>query len=477
MVIQDRRRHHILEFVLGLLALVVAFNLTIQLRVLLNPVAPHHFTPQQAGQSAPSLALILALWTVLVIRLRLYRSSQPVRFWHSAMQIAECTVAVGIVTVLVTFFTRHFGGEISRAFVLILMPVSFTMLSLSRGLALLIAAESERYWPVPVRVALLGDPRTAVRVLNSVGPAQASKFIRGLILPMDHAAAEFSAVPVLGTTTQLAELINREQLDQVILLNGSVSGRELETCNLVLKRMGVTVGYAVDVANEPVRMNVTTQYGMPLVEMVPMRFTRSQETVKRVFDVTMALLALVALAPVMVVIALLVKLTSEGPVFYNSFRVGRGGRHFRFLKFRSMYSNADRVRRDAANEKQGHIYKVKNDPRVTPLGRILRRYSLDELPQLINVLRGEMSLVGPRPLPASDLDPDGMSRQFSAWAEGRSGVQPGITGLWQVSGRSDLSFEDMVRLDLEYISNWSLMLDIKIILETPVLVLKGLGAY
>ena len=114
-----------------------------------------------------------------------------------------------------------------------------------------------------------------------------------------------------------------------------------------------------------------------------MRFTRSQETVKRAFDVTMALLALAALAPVMLAIVLLVKLTSEGPVFYNSFRVGRGGRHFKFLKFRSMYSNADLVRREAANEKQGHIYKVKNDPRVTPLGRILRRYSLDELPQLI----------------------------------------------------------------------------------------------
>jgi lipopolysaccharide/colanic/teichoic acid biosynthesis glycosyltransferase len=208
-----------------------------------------------------------------------------------------------------------------------------------------------------------------------------------------------------------------------------------------------------------------------------MRFTRSQELVKRAFDVTMAAIVLVMLAPVMLLICLLVKLTSQGPVFYNSFRVGKGGRYFKFLKFRSMYTNADRARHVAANEKSGHIYKMRDDPRVTPLGRILRRYSLDELPQLINVLRGEMSLVGPRPLPAQDLDPDGMSRQFSDWAEGRSSVQPGITGLWQISGRSDLSFEDMVRLDLEYIKNWSLMLDIKIILETPALVLKGLGAY
>jgi exopolysaccharide biosynthesis polyprenyl glycosylphosphotransferase len=477
MLIQDRRRHHILELILGLIALVVAFSLTINVRVLLNPVAPLQFTSQQAGQSAPPLPLILALWTILVIRLRLYRSAQPVRFWHSAIQVSECTVVVGIVTVLVTFFSRQLGGQISRSFVLILLPVSFALLSVSRALSLFLAMQSERYWPAPLRVALLGDPQTAVRVLNSVGPAQAHKFIRGLILPNGQAAAEFDAIPVLGTTCQLAELINREHLDQVILLNGSVTGRELETCHQVLKRMGVTLGYAVDLANEPVRMNVTTQYGMPMVEMVPMRFTRSQEAIKRLFDVIVSLTALIVLAPVLVAIAILVKLTSEGPIFYNSFRVGRGGRHFEFLKFRSMYSNADRVRRDGANEKQGHIYKVKNDPRVTPLGRILRRYSLDELPQLINVLRGEMSLVGPRPLPASDLDPDGMSRQFAAWAEGRSGVQPGITGLWQISGRSDLSFDDMVRLDLEYISNWSLLLDIKIILETPALVVKGQGAY
>ncbi len=120
-----------------------------------------------------------------------------------------------------------------------------------------------------------------------------------------------------------------------------------------------------------------------------------------------------------------------------------------------------------ANEKHGHIFKMKQDPRVTPIGRFIRRYSLDELPQLINVLRGEMSLVGPRPLPAGDMGPDGMSREFADWSEGRAAVYPGITGLWQVNGRSELPFEEMVRLDLQYIREWSLLLDIKIILATP----------
>jgi exopolysaccharide biosynthesis polyprenyl glycosylphosphotransferase len=477
MTVQDRRRHHILELVFGLVALLAAFHLTTMLRVLLNPVAVRQFTTEQAHLSAPPLEMILVLWTVVMIRFKLYRSSQPVRLWDSISRVTESTVAVAIVTILITFFSREFGVGTSRSFVILLIPVSWVLLAISRALSLAIAVRSENYWPPPLRVALLGDTQIASKMLGNLGPSHINKCIRGLIVPFDHKAEVLAPIPVLGTTSQLAELINREQLDQVIVLNGSVSGRELETCNQIFKRMGVTVGYAVEFSHEPARLTLTTQYGMPLVEMVPMRFTRTQEAVKRAFDVVLAALLLVFLAPLMLAIAILVKVTSKGPIFYNSFRVGKGGRYFKFLKFRSMYTNADRARRDAGNEKSGHIYKMRDDPRITPLGRILRRYSLDELPQLINVLRGEMSLVGPRPLPATDLDPDGMSRTFADWAEGRSGVQPGITGLWQISGRSDLSFDEMVRLDLEYIKNWSLLLDIKIILETPALVLKGLGAY
>ena len=191
----------------------------------------------------------------------------------------------------------------------------------------------------------------------------------------------------------------------------------------------------------------------------------------------LSVLALLALLPLFALIAVLIKATSKGSVLHKSRRIGKGGRQFTFLKFRSMYSDSDPRKVIADNEKSGHIFKIRNDPRVTPVGRLLRKYSLDELPQLINILFGEMSFVGPRPLPASDLGPDGMSKQYIAWSEGRAKVYPGLTGLWQVSGRSDLPFEDMVRLDLSYIQNWSLALDIRILLETPLLVLRGAGAY
>jgi lipopolysaccharide/colanic/teichoic acid biosynthesis glycosyltransferase len=131
----------------------------------------------------------------------------------------------------------------------------------------------------------------------------------------------------------------------------------------------------------------------------------------------------------------------------------------------------------AQNEQGGHLFKMKLDPRVTPLGRIMRRFSIDEFPQLINVLRGDMSLIGPRPLPAADLDADGQSRRFAAWAEQRSRVLPGITGMWQVCGRSDVPFEKMMELDIYYIQHWSLLLDLKILLKTPWVVLTGRGAY
>jgi lipopolysaccharide/colanic/teichoic acid biosynthesis glycosyltransferase len=178
-------------------------------------------------------------------------------------------------------------------------------------------------------------------------------------------------------------------------------------------------------------------------------------------------------------IAFAIQATSLGPVFYKARRVGKGGRYFVFWKFRSMFiGGPSRTELMQHNEASGHLFKLRQDPRITPVGRLLRRFSLDELPQLLNVLAGDMSLVGPRPLPTEDLEPDGMSTTFEQWAEQRSHVRPGITGLWQVSGRSELPFSKMIDLDMEYIRRWSVALDLRILLvDTPRAVLSGRGAY
>jgi exopolysaccharide biosynthesis polyprenyl glycosylphosphotransferase len=180
-----------------------------------------------------------------------------------------------------------------------------------------------------------------------------------------------------------------------------------------------------------------------------------------------------ALAPFFVAIAIAIKLDSPGPVFYRQERVGKDGARFGMLKFRSMRQDADRLLEALRqkNEATGPLFKMRDDPRVTRVGRILRRLSLDELPQLFNVLRGEMSLVGPRPPIPSEV------AEYEEWQFGRLRAVPGITGLWQVSGRSDVPFHDMVRLDLHYIRNWSLALDLAILLRTIPAVLTSRGAY
>jgi exopolysaccharide biosynthesis polyprenyl glycosylphosphotransferase len=194
---------------------------------------------------------------------------------------------------------------------------------------------------------------------------------------------------------------------------------------------------------------------------------------KRILDVTLSFLLLVAVAPVLIVVALMVKLTSPGPIVFRQERIGRNKRRFFIYKFRTMVVNAEKLQAalEGLNEAGGPVFKMKNDPRMTPIGRVLRRASLDELPQLFNVLRGDMSLVGPRPLPLRDyegFDQDWQRRRFS--------VRPGITCLWQVKGRSNICFDHWMKLDLQYLDEWSIWLDVKILAQTIPAVLRGSGA-
>jgi len=194
---------------------------------------------------------------------------------------------------------------------------------------------------------------------------------------------------------------------------------------------------------------------------------------KRIFDIIGSLVLLILLSVPILVLALLVKLTSRGPVLYVSKRVGLCGRVFNFLKFRSMYADADRRKAEleAQNEREGPIFKMKNDPRITPLGRFLRKFSLDELPQLINVFMGQMSLVGPRPPIVKEV------LEYSDRDLERLRIKPGITCYWQVMGRSNLTFDEWMELDRKYIDDMSLWTDIRILIMTPIAVLKGDGAY
>lgn len=214
---------------------------------------------------------------------------------------------------------------------------------------------------------------------------------------------------------------------------------------------------------------------VPSTTFAPPLITGSDFWIKRSFDFCSGLLILLLASPIYLGLALLIKLDSPGPIFYRQVRIGLRGRQFKVWKFRTMYTNADKMQKEleAMNQtKDGILFKIKDDPRVTRVGKIIRQYSLDELPQVFNVLVGEMSLVGPRPLPVRDVE------RFAKHHHIRHEVLPGITGLWQVSGRSDIDdFEDVVALDITYIENWSLWLDLRILLETVRVVLQKTGAY
>jgi exopolysaccharide biosynthesis polyprenyl glycosylphosphotransferase len=198
-----------------------------------------------------------------------------------------------------------------------------------------------------------------------------------------------------------------------------------------------------------------------------------QVLVKRMQDFVISLVLLVILSPLFLAISILVKLTSDGPVFFLQERVGRNKRRFKILKFRTMVPDAEELMADleALNELSGPVFKIKNDPRLTPIGRFLRRSSLDELPQLLNVLLGDMSLVGPRPMAVRDFK--GFSED---WQRRRFSVPPGITCLWQINGRNSIPFQEWMEMDMQYIAEWSLWLDLKILLRTIPAVWKGTGA-
>lgn len=243
-----------------------------------------------------------------------------------------------------------------------------------------------------------------------------------------------------------------------------------------LRNAGVTLRIlCLDVESFYRDSDISMIAGVPTINFHPPMITGLDFWLKRLFDFFASVIALIVLSPVLLIITILIKLDSPGPIFYKQERVGLHDCRFKAWKFRTMYVNADKLQKEleARNEmKDGVLFKLKDDPRITKIGKFLRRYSLDELPQLFNVLIGEMSLVGPRPLPVRDV------QNFSKHHFIRHEVLPGITGLWQVSGRSNITnFEDVIRLDAFYMANWSLGLDLQIILRTLVVILQKKGAY
>lgn len=281
-------------------------------------------------------------------------------------------------------------------------------------------------------------------------------------------------LPVLGRLEALPRVLATHELDELIVADSGFTEQQLLEIVEQAHRRGVKVKLAPTTTELLVdRGEYVPGQGVPLFALRPPVFAGVDWATKRAFDLVVGSLIVVLGLPLWSAIALAIKLTSRGPVFYGDERVGLGERTFRMLKFRTMYVDADRrqAELEALNEASGALFKIRDDPRVTRVGRWLRRLSIDEFPNVLNVLRGEMSLVGPRPLPVRDY------ALLEPWHRKRYLVLPGMTGIWQISGRSELSFDDLVRLDFYYLDHWSIWLDISILLKTVPAVVASRGAY
>jgi exopolysaccharide biosynthesis polyprenyl glycosylphosphotransferase len=282
---------------------------------------------------------------------------------------------------------------------------------------------------------------------------------------------------LLGGYEDIPRLVlEGEVIDEVVLAPGpgpSDDGRRLETVFPQLEELGIVTRIVVNPLPRSVSsLSLDDLSGMPLLTFSSAPRDEVLLFVRRCVDVVLAAVLLVLLSPLFAVLAALVRLTSPGPVLFRQIRCGLHGRPFTFLKFRSMQVDAEHIKPHLApyNEMDGPAFKMTNDPRVTPIGWWLRRTSLDELPQLWNILKGDMSFVGPRPAVIDEV------RQYEPWQRRRLSMPPGLTCLWQISGRNDLSFDEWMKLDLEYIDNWSLWLDLKIAVRTVPAVILGRGA-
>jgi exopolysaccharide biosynthesis polyprenyl glycosylphosphotransferase len=396
------------------------------------------------------LLLLLVFW-----RNRLYG---PRELREGAGRIVPSVLLVAAIALAFAIGT----GQKLTTFGLYITAAIFvaTLISLLRWSYESITGSLMRSYGVRRRVLLVGEAGQVAHLRETLGSSRAG--------------IDYDFVGGIPPGPELAAVLAHEPLDELIVADSGLAEDELLEIVETAHRRGVKVRVAPSTTELLIeRGEYVPGQAVPLFELRPPILAGADWALKRSFDVVVAGLILVIGLPIWGLIALLIKTTSRGPMLYADLRVGLRGQPFRMLKFRTMVAGAEQRQAalESANEASGALFKIRDDPRVTRVGRVLRRYSIDEVPNVINVLRGEMSLVGPRPLPLRD------HAKLEDWHRRRSNVLPGMTGLWQIAGRSDLSFDDLVRLDFYYLENWSLWLDITILVKTLPAVVARRGAY
>jgi exopolysaccharide biosynthesis polyprenyl glycosylphosphotransferase len=417
----------------------------------------------------PRIFLTVLVWPVVFTIYGLYDLRRPT---HATAELQRLFNGVLMSVLLVLFITFLTDIDISRGFIVYLL--GFSMVTVVGGrLVTRRLSHALNTRAVTSQVTLIAGTNDEARALARTLRRRPWMGYRvcGFVEVTQSGLSIMDGLPVFGTVDDIAQISSEHGVQSVIIAGSAAGGSTLQAIDSALGA-DVSVRVTPGLANlGAARIILEPIDGMALFSLRRHRFSRRQRFVKRILDISVTSVALVITAPVMIGVALAIKLTSPGPVLFKQRRVGAQEREFTILKFRTMVVGAHAQRDALDNEADGLLFKMRRDPRVTGVGRFLRKTSLDELPQLFNVLRGEMSLVGPRPALPEE------TARYAESQRGRLRVKPGVTGLWQVNGRHDLVFEDYVRYDLFYVENWSLTMDLYILAKTIPALLTARGSY
>jgi len=420
-------------------------------------------------------ALVLTVLLMMAYKLGGVYNQPRGASWLDEVYALVGTTTTGIVIVTaITFWFRPL--VYSRLMFLWAGGIIVTLLSLSRLIKRWVLESRMRRGLGVDRVLIVGAGEVGRRLMRNIvaQPELGYQVIGFVDDDAEKSRTDIGRFRALGSVDNLPRVVQEEAIDEVIITLPWMHHRKILGIMRQCEREQVRARIVPDLFQLALsRVDIEDLGGIPIIGVKEVSITGWNLAFKRASDLVVSLVGLILLSPLLLLISVAIKLDSPGPILFKQVRVGKGGRRFVFYKFRSMRQGAEEERRQLADRDEvvGVTFKIRDDPRCTRVGKFLRRTSLDELPQLYNVLLGEMSLVGPRPALPSEVE------QSQEWHRRRLEISPGITGLWQVSGRSQLTFDEMCLLDIYYLENWSPLLDLKIALKTIPAVLAGRGAY
>jgi exopolysaccharide biosynthesis polyprenyl glycosylphosphotransferase len=420
------------------------------------------------------IIITIFIWHVLFQYNGLYLTKRLERKLEECIDILK---AISLGTCVISCMASFFYIGLFNSYFIIVFWVLATILTISTRMTMRLILIVVRYKDRNLRhIVILGTNEQAIQIAEKI---QAHKEMGYKILGFvgnEEFKGDAKRLELISDLDHFSEVLDQHVVDEVVVALPIQSFyREIREVLKLCQEQGIKCRFIMGTLLDLSHTKMTVEYldGEPLLTLYMGPHDGFLLRIKRIIDIIISILALTLLAPLFVIIGILIKIDSRGPIFFVQERVGYNKRLFAFYKFRTMKSDAEKsqAKIEHLNEVSGPVFKIKNDPRVTKIGKILRKTSIDELPQFFNVLKGEMSLVGPRPLPIRDY-----KRFEQNWQKRRLSVRPGITCLWQIQGRSGLSFDKWIELDMEYIDQWSLLLDFKILVKTIPAVLRGTGA-